>query len=150
MLKLASKPEPISLAARSGSNALLGELRELTTKALEPLRAAKLIGSGLDASLSIYVGDQALSTLNKLSDELRFYLLVSDAKLAPLQVAPEGTTFFGTSAGEIAVIAHVSHDPKCARCWHHRPDVGKHKAHPLLCGRCIENVDGAGEVRAYF
>ena len=141
---------PANAALNAADFTLLGELRELTTKALEPLRAAKLIGSGLDASLSIYVGEQALASLNKLSDELRFYLLVSDAKLVPLQGAPENTTLFTTSAGEIAVIAHVSHEPKCARCWHHRPDVGRHRAHAALCGRCIENVDGAGEVRGYF
>ena len=141
---------PADAALNAQDFALLGELRELTTKALEPLRAAKLIGSGLDARLSIYVGDQALATLNKLSDELRFYLLVSDVQLAPPELAPEGTTLFNTSAGETAVLAHVSHDPKCARCWHHRPDVGTHMAHLLLCGRCIENVDGAGELRGYF
>ena len=29
------------------------------------------------------------------------------------------------------------------------PDVGMHAAHPQLCGRCVENVDGAGEIRHY-
>ncbi|MEW5824850.1 MAG: zinc finger domain-containing protein [Pseudomonadota bacterium] len=35
------------------------------------------------------------------------------------------------------------------RCWHHREDVGNHAAHPELCGRCVENVDGAGETRRF-
>ena len=38
---------------------------------------------------------------------------------------------------------------KCVRCWHHREDVGASSTHPELCGRCIENVDGAGEQRKY-
>jgi isoleucyl-tRNA synthetase len=38
---------------------------------------------------------------------------------------------------------------KCVRCWHHREDVGTLAAHPELCGRCVENVDGAGEARAF-
>ena len=38
---------------------------------------------------------------------------------------------------------------KCVRCWHHRADVGMHVAHSELCGRCVENVAGNGEVR-YF
>ena len=38
---------------------------------------------------------------------------------------------------------------KCARCWHHRADVGTTAAHPELCERCVENIEGAGEVRHY-
>ena len=38
---------------------------------------------------------------------------------------------------------------KCGRCWHHLPDVGAHAEHPEICGRCVENIEGAGEVRHY-
>jgi isoleucyl-tRNA synthetase len=38
---------------------------------------------------------------------------------------------------------------KCERCWHRRPDVGEHSAHPTLCGRCVTNIDGPGEVREF-
>ncbi|NCZ80411.1 MAG: hypothetical protein EBY91_07195, partial [Burkholderiaceae bacterium] len=38
---------------------------------------------------------------------------------------------------------------KCARCWHHTVDVGSDPNHPDLCGRCISNLDGAGELRQY-
>ncbi|SSP37805.1 isoleucyl-tRNA synthetase [Acinetobacter baumannii] len=38
---------------------------------------------------------------------------------------------------------------KCARCWHVLPDVNTHVDHPGLCGRCIVNVTGRGEVRKY-
>jgi hypothetical protein len=34
------------------------------------------------------------------------------------------------------------------RCWHFRADVGSHAEHPELCGRCVDNVDGAGETAA--
>ena len=53
------------------------------------------------------------------------------------------------SGGQIAIVARASGHGKCERCWHHREDVGSHSAHPTLCGRCIENVDGAGEVRRF-
>jgi isoleucyl-tRNA synthetase len=36
------------------------------------------------------------------------------------------------------------------RCWHYRADVGRHAAHPELCGRCVENVEGGGEDRRFF
>ncbi len=141
---------PANAALSANDFALLGELRELGTKAMEPLRAAKQIGSGLDAALTVYVGNHALATLNNIGDELRFYLLVSDVHLAPLQTMPMGMVAIETAVGQVAIAARVSTDAKCARCWHHRPDVGAHSAHPALCGRCIENVDGAGEVRGYF
>ena len=38
---------------------------------------------------------------------------------------------------------------KCDRCWHFTVDVGQHDAHPELCGRCVTNVDGVGEIRKF-
>jgi isoleucyl-tRNA synthetase len=38
---------------------------------------------------------------------------------------------------------------KCERCWHYRADVGSHADHPAICGRCVSNLFGAGEVRKY-
>jgi isoleucyl-tRNA synthetase len=38
---------------------------------------------------------------------------------------------------------------KCERCWHWRGDVGSDPAHPGLCGRCVANLFGAGEPRAF-
>jgi isoleucyl-tRNA synthetase len=43
----------------------------------------------------------------------------------------------------------VSSAQKCSRCWHHREDIGNHAAHPELCDRCVDNVEGEGEKRAY-
>ena len=42
-----------------------------------------------------------------------------------------------------------SEGQKCSRCWHHRDEVGQDTSHPELCERCIENIDGDGEIRAY-
>ncbi len=36
---------------------------------------------------------------------------------------------------------------KCERCWHYRADVDAHADHPGLCGRCVSNLHGDGEVR---
>jgi isoleucyl-tRNA synthetase len=35
------------------------------------------------------------------------------------------------------------------RCWHKRADVGSVAAHPELCARCADNLDGPGETRRY-
>jgi len=31
---------------------------------------------------------------------------------------------------------------KCERCWHYESDIGSHAAHPTLCGRCVEALEG--------
>jgi isoleucyl-tRNA synthetase len=52
---------------------------------------------------------------------------------------------------DVWVYAQVTADKKCIRCWHYRPDVGKHADHPEICGRCVENLPGGpGETRQYF
>jgi isoleucyl-tRNA synthetase len=38
---------------------------------------------------------------------------------------------------------------KCVRCWHKRDDVGSVATHPELCGRCVVNLDGTGEIRRF-
>jgi isoleucyl-tRNA synthetase len=47
----------------------------------------------------------------------------------------------------LAIAVTPSSATKCERCWHYRDDVGQHAAHPTVCGRCVSNLDGAGEVR---
>ena len=54
-----------------------------------------------------------------------------------------------TDVTGLKVTAVASGYAKCARCWHHREDVGRDAEHPELCGRCIENVAGVGEVRRF-
>ena len=70
---------------------------------------------------------------------LRFLLISGDVHIVP-----------DDAAREIGVTAATTQKTKCVRCWQHRGDVGMVEAHPQLCGRCVENVDGAGETRTYF
>lgn len=125
-------------------------LRELVSKQLEEARVAGRIGAGLDAEVDIYYRQGAyepgFDPLVKLGDELRFVLITSAARLHDLAAL---------SPDAVEVMEHVfvrvtrSEHGKCVRCWHHREDVGSHAEHPELCGRCIDNIDGAGEVREY-
>ena len=58
--------------------------------ALETARKAGLIGSSLDAELDLYCDDGLLKTLERLGDELRFVLIVSEVRLHPAGRAPGG------------------------------------------------------------
>jgi len=125
-------------------------LRELVSKQLEAVRVAGQIGASLDAEVAIYYrkGSPEVSadSLLKLGDELRFVFITSAVHLHDLAAVP---------ADAVEILEHVfvrvsrSEHGKCTRCWHHREDVGSHTEHPELCGRCIDNVDGTGEVRHY-
>ena len=111
------------------------EVREAVTAAIEPLRADKSVGSSLQAEVAITAPDALAGYLKALGEELRFALLVSEVSVA--------------KGDELAVAAKVSGGEKCERCWHYTDDVGSVAAHPTLCARCAENVDGKGETRHY-
>ncbi len=126
------------------------EVRDCVNKELEALRVAGGIGAGLDAEVDLYCGREILETLEKLEDELRFVLITSDARLHIADTPPpEGQHYTLSTNDEIWVAVAPSPHPKCIRCWHHRPDVGSHPDHPELCGRCVENVAGKGEIRKH-
>ncbi|WP_295441343.1 isoleucine--tRNA ligase [uncultured Thiodictyon sp.] len=123
------------------------ETRQAVGPALEAARKENRIGSSLDAELDLYCDSGLLDTLRELGDELRFVLIVSDVRLHPFADRPSDA--INTDDPTLAVTVTGSTNVKCVRCWHHRPDVGTHAEHPELCGRCVENVAGAGEVRHF-
>lgn len=126
--------------------ALMQTVRDEVNKALEAARKLELIGSGLDAKVTLYAKAPLFDALSALDDELRFLLITSAAEVKPF------TTEAGLSATalpELFVNIDVNANTKCVRCWQRREDVGVDAAHPELCGRCVVNVAGAGELRFY-
>ncbi|RMR46219.1 Isoleucine--tRNA ligase, partial [Pseudomonas savastanoi pv. glycinea] len=116
-------------------------------KEMENLRAAKAIGGNLQAEVTLYAEDSLVADLSKLSNELRFVLITSTASVAPLVSAPADAVVTEVAGLKLKVLK--SSHAKCARCWHHREDVGVNPEHPEICGRCVDNISGAGEVRHY-
>ncbi|HLD66292.1 MAG TPA: class I tRNA ligase family protein, partial [Pseudomonas sp.] len=123
------------------------EVKVAVNKELENLRAAKAIGGSLQAEVTLYAEDGLIADLAKLGDELRFALITSTAALAPLAEAPADAVVTELAGLNLRIVK--SDHAKCGRCWHHRADVGTHAAHPELCERCVDNIEGAGEVRHY-
>jgi len=125
-------------------------VRDGVNSELERLRAAGGIGANLEAEVELHVGPELYGVLSQLEDELRFVLITSAAQVVPLAEPPAGATQL-TLGGkdELWVVARASGHAKCVRCWHRRADVGSHADHPELCGRCVENVAGAGEERRF-
>ncbi len=126
------------------------EVRSAVSKELEALRADKTIGSSLDATVTLFVDDTLRADLESLQEELRFVLITSEASVKGLDQADDDCIETTIESGQtIKIKAAASEDTKCVRCWHHRDDVGSNDEHPQLCGRCVENVAGNGEQRAF-
>jgi len=122
-------------------------VRSAVAREVERQRNAGVIGGSLEAVLELAADDQWFPLLAPLGDELRFVFITSEARL--VSSATRGAGAVATDLPGLWVEVKAASAPKCARCWHRREDVGAHTAHPGLCGRCIENVDGPGEVRLH-
>ena len=122
-------------------------VRSAVSKELEKSRAKGDIGSSLNAEVELYCNKEYFDVLNRLDNELRFIFITSNASVIAEKFSLADAIQTEIEGVKLKVI--VSGHPKCVRCWHHRHDVGEHGKHPDLCGRCIENVDGAGEHRRY-
>ena len=123
------------------------QVKQAVNKAIEEARNQKVVKANLAAEAVLYVNDELQALLSRLGDELRFVTITSTAVLQPLASAP--ATVAESSLAGLKVGIAASPHAKCVRCWHHREDVGQHGDHPELCGRCVDNVAGSGEVRRY-
>ncbi len=122
-------------------------VKTAANKAMEDARKAGDIGGSLQAEVTLYASDELKAQIARLEDELRFVLITSRADVASLADAPE-TAVETDVTGLKVVVAKTEHE-KCERCWHHREDVGSNEKYTDLCGRCVTNVEGEGEVRHF-
>ncbi|MGB0664886.1 MAG: isoleucine--tRNA ligase [Pontibacterium sp.] len=120
-------------------------VKTAVNKVLESQRSAGVIGSSLEAEVTLVCTPELAESLQKLGDELRFVLITSAA-----QVTTESNAdAVATDVAGLAVLVAKADAEKCSRCWHHRTDVGQNEEHSELCGRCVENVAGEGETRHF-
>ena len=124
------------------------KVRGEVNKVLEQARADKRLGGSLEASVTLYADDALAAHLNNLQDELRFVLLTSGARVAPLADAPADAQQSEQLKG-LKIAFDSAEGEKCPRCWHYTTDIGKVAEHADLCGRCVSNVAGDGEKRKF-
>jgi isoleucyl-tRNA synthetase len=117
---------------RADFDALMG-LREEVLKALEVARRDKLIGSALDALVTIHAPENAYKILERHRDDMRFLLIASGIEV---KRAADGN-------GSAALHVEVTRAPgaKCERCWNYSLEVGKNERYPTVCERCLAALD---------
>ncbi|MGP5516453.1 isoleucine--tRNA ligase [Psychrobacter alimentarius] len=130
--------------------------KDMVNKNIETARGEKIINANLSADVSLYADGAMQESLAKLGEELRFVLITSKATLQPMSAAPankvvldEQTDSETEALVDLVVNVSAATGTKCVRCWHIRDDIGIDSAHPEICGRCVTNVSGDGEVRHY-
>lgn len=111
-------------------------VRAQVQKDLEALREQGRIGSPLQAEVSLALNGERHAALAALGEDLKFVLVTSAATVTAV-----------SDAASEQITATASSHVKCERCWHWRADVGSDATRPGLCGRCLTNLFGAGELR---
>ncbi|MDR3477515.1 MAG: isoleucine--tRNA ligase [Gammaproteobacteria bacterium] len=122
-------------------------IRNAVNKEIENQRNAGLIGSALEADVKLYCEPALKQQVDLLGNDLRFVLITSGAEV--LLAGNNTADLVATEVPGLWLKVTPLTFAKCERCWHRLADVGRDVKHPGLCGRCIVNVDGAGEVRLY-
>ena len=103
--------------------------REAGNKALEEARNAKTIGKSLEAAIVIKSSEADYDRYASLCDHLSEILIVSEVSVEK----GEGETVFEVKRAE---------GEKCERCWCFSKYVGSNHAHPTLCKRCADVIEG--------
>ncbi len=110
-------------------------LREVVNKHIEAQREQGLVGSSLQAEIDLHLPQADFDLLQSLAPDLPFIFITSRCSIH--------------LADDIRVEVTPSPHAKCERCWHYEADVGQNAEHPQVCGRCLTNWLGEGEVRRY-
>jgi len=101
------------------------EIRETIHKAMEPYRAAKTIGTSLDAAVQLTVSGDDLTVIMGLGESIEDLLVVS------------GLTINSGNDLRVAISMHTG--TKCPRCWSHKGGYGQGDDIDL-CLRCSDVI----------
>ncbi|MGA8890206.1 MAG: isoleucine--tRNA ligase [Anaeromyxobacteraceae bacterium] len=118
---LPRREAPADAAALTARYAKLLEVRAEVLKALEGARKEKLIGSGLEAQVTVSAEGETAALLREAQAELPGLFIVSKVRL---------------EQGPLGVKVERAPGEKCERCWVFAEDRGTDAAHPTLCGKC--------------
>ncbi|MDG3064586.1 isoleucine--tRNA ligase [Thauera mechernichensis] len=133
-----------ALPAQEGEAGLIARweiirgVRSEGLKVIEALRTEGKVGASLQAELELALTADKFAALASLGEDLRFVTMTSGAHLSEV-----------ASVDDERIVATPSGAQKCERCWHYVDSVGSDAEHPSLCGRCVSNLFGEGEIRSH-
>jgi len=110
-------------------------IRAVVSKQLEEARRSEMIGSSLQAAVTLRPGDESVeNTLNSFRNQLEDIFIVSKCEIQAISQQAAET--------EEKLLVSVTPAPgrKCIRCWHVRESVGTVQNHPSICHVCAEQL----------
>lgn len=112
----------------------LRHMRRVITGAIEIERAAKTIGSSLQAQVTIFTTSVNADFLNDFN--LAEIAITSHAKVTIAQ--PPAQAFVMDDVDDLGVVVTIADGEKCVRCWRVLPEVTQNDQD--LCQRCEEAI----------
>lgn len=119
--------------------------RRVVTGALELERAAKRLGSSLQAAPLVQVEDEEL---RRLLEELDFAEVCITSAIELTAEDPGAEAYRYDEVPGVAVVIRLAPGEKCERCWRVLPEVGSNAEVPKTCERCAEAVSRLGAATA--
>lgn len=110
-------------------------VKDAVKKQLEELRAQKVIGSSLDAEVTLYAEGDFFEFLSEVKDTLPLVLIVSKVSLVNAAGGKVDDEF-----SDLGIEAKKAEGCKCARCWTYSETVGKDAQHTDICERCAAAI----------
>jgi isoleucyl-tRNA synthetase len=105
-------------------------VRDQVLRALEEARVAKVIGSSLEAQVTLTAAGETVALLKSYQSELRYLFIVSQV------LVNEGDGAQSTASGLNVKIDRAA-GLKCERCWNYSAQVGESARFPTVCERCV-------------
>jgi isoleucyl-tRNA synthetase len=118
-------------------------IRDEVNKALEISRKNKMLGSSLEANVSLYLSEDLYNLLSPFKDFLPALFIVSGVSIKTDSKGPvEDPThreeaFVSEEMKGLSVLVKKAEGKKCDRCWNYSLEVGKDEKHPTICPRCL-------------
>jgi isoleucyl-tRNA synthetase len=113
------------------------EVRREIAKALETARVRGLIGSGLEAAVTVAQAPEDLPELLARKRSLLPALLIVSQVSLEAGRAPAAVQYESQEIPGLVIGVDHARGAKCARCWTWTEDVGADVEHPALCARCV-------------
>ncbi|MCD7878728.1 MAG: isoleucine--tRNA ligase [Candidatus Gastranaerophilales bacterium] len=110
------------------------KVREIVTRAIEPLRAEKKIGSSLETA--VYITTKNPELLKKYEKELCNIFITSQAFVSEEKPVGILNEYFEDG---YSVYVTTAQGEKCERCWKYRP-LGQHAGYETICDDCYNAI----------
>jgi isoleucyl-tRNA synthetase len=115
----------------------LRNIRRVISGAVEKARAAKEIGSSLQASVTLYLSEKPTRSRDWAELFIVSHVVIKTD-------TPPAAAFRLADVPDVAVVVSRAEGEKCPRCWQvGAAGMGTNANHPELCGRCAEAEDYA-------